>query len=329
MKFERSALAVAVFMAAGVVIAATRYPADDSTGIPRAVLDVPESLVRVSAIVEHRPIEGAESLLDPESVSSADALSNAFDQLGYDFDKIIRRSGRVPRILLASLPPDLGDVREVKVRKTIFLRTVLPLVLQVNEELLAERRRIWRVRFDRTMSGRVKPEDDLWLAVMADKYKTRRGDLDALLRRIDIIPPSLALAQAAEESGWGTSRFTREGNAIFGQWTFSKESGIVPIGRDEGKDHRVRAFDSLLDSVRAYARNLNSHKAYGEFRQQRAAMRTTGQPIDGYRLAGALTRYSERGNEYIQSIRAHIRVNNLIFLDDARLHETVAFRRLI
>lgn len=139
------------------------------------------------------------------------------------------------------------------------------------------------------------------------------------MQRVDIIPPSLALAQAAKESGWGTSRFARNGNALFGQWTWDEDQGMEPKDRPEGTDHLVREFDTLLDSVEAYMLNLNRHRAYRELRSLRAGMRKRGEPIDGISLAGGLESYSELGMEYVERIRSMIDLNQLLALDNAEL----------
>ncbi len=225
----------------------------------------------------------------------------------------------MPRLFLASLPEDFGKIREVAERKALFFRTVLPLILQVNEEILADRRRLWNLRYRLRTGLRLEAADQLWLIVMSERYGVGEGDVDALLRRVDIIPTSLALAQAAEESGWGTSRFAREGNAIFGQWTFAGNGNLVPLRRDDGKVHEVRDFETLLDGAKAYARNLNTHRAYRNFRKLRAAMRRAGRPVEGAVLARTLLSYSERQSAYVESLLSIIAANGLSTLDDARL----------
>jgi Bax protein len=251
-------------------------------------------------------------------------------QLSYDLESITDGRGRVPRLFLASLPPALAEIRETKKRKNAFFKTVLPLILQVNEDILADRKRLWDLRYRKSLGQRIGAADRLWLIVMAERYNVERGDLDGLLKRVDVIVPSMALAQAATESGWGTSRFVREGNAMFGEWTFSKTTqGLAPLSRDEGKTHRVRIFDSLIDSVRSYAGNLNTHRAYVQFRDIRHSLRARGAPLDGMILAGGLIKYSERGAEYVDMIRSMISANDLRRLDDARLLEEGAGPRPI
>ena len=142
-----------------------------------------------------------------------------------------------------------------------------------------------------------------------------------MVRRIDVIPPSLALAQAAEESGWGTSRFARQGNAIFGQRTWRDQAGLEPARRAKGETFKVRAFSSLIDGIMSYTRNLNSHVAYDEFRRAREAQRRNGGGPNGYALATTLKRYSERGAAYIKTLRMLMRVNNLQGFDRVRLDD--------
>ena len=204
----------------------------------------------------------------------------------------------------------------------IFFKTVLPLILQTNDEIRLERRHLLGLHALDKNGKPLPAKDRLWLIVLAERYKLKQPSIEKLLKRVDIVPVSLALAQAAEESGWGTSRFSLEGNAIFGEWTFSRSKGLVPLQRRAGKFHRVRAFNSLLDSVRAYALNLNTHKAYGNFRLLRQEIRQSGLQIRGRQLINTLGSYSERGTDYLKGIRAIIGVNKLGPLDDAKLSES-------
>ena len=303
------------------------HPPSGATMAPGNAIDLTVQAaprVPVASVPLPKPVtpDGLESLARAMSQTTSSKLAGVFDRLDYDWDAVAKGSGAVPRIFLARLPKDMKSIREVKTRKALFFRAVLPLVLQVNEEILNQRRRLWRLRAEQKMGRRLDAIDRLWLIVMAERYGVKRGDIDGLLHRVDVISPSLALAQAAEESGWGTSRFVREGNAIFGQWTFSSTRGLTPRRRDDGKKHAVKAFDSLLDSARAYAFNLNTHRAYREYRQLRTQLRRDGAPVDGHALAGTLKRYSQRGEKYVDTIRALIAINKLRPLDDARLTKT-------
>ena len=226
----------------------------------------------------------------------------------------------VPRVFLSSIPHDLGDVPETKLRKALFFKSVLPLILQVNEEIQGQRHRLEMIAATLDQKEKPKAVDRLWLAMMSERFNVERDDIAGLLHKIDVVPPSLALAQAAKESGWGMSRFTREGNALFGQWTFAK-GNLVPDGRDDGKEHMIKSFDTLFESVKAYVRNLNTHRAYREYRTLRADLRQESKPLDGRVLAGKLHRYSELGVEYVNAIRALISYNKLNRFDDARLNK--------
>jgi len=336
-KSERTALAFMAMLIGSLVGTASYWPPTGQTASPKAVLDQSPSasidtVAGTSSRFLPRKARGSEALLDVIDVARPDAghlsypvnsaadLARAFNRMGYDLDSIGAGQADVPRVFLASMPEDIDTVSEARKRKRLFFKTVLPLVLQINEEIAADRRRLNELVTVGKRGEKIAPADRLWLIVMAERYKTKRGDLKTLLKRVDVIPPSIALAQAAEESGWGTSRFVREGNAMFGQWTWSKVTdGIVPNGRDEGKTHKIKAFDSLLHSVRAYARNLNTHRAYQPLRDRRSQLRNTGKALDGMKLADQLTRYSARGEQYVKTLRTIIGVNKLRRFDDARL----------
>ena len=252
-------------------------------------------------------------------------LESLFKDTGYALTNIRANIGAnvkngVPRLLMNRLPGDLASVRHVPRRKALFVQIMLPLILRINEEISGHRRRLWNLRYHLRLGNKIAAIDRLWLAMMAERYGTARHDLDALLLRVDIIPVSLALAQAAQESGWGLSRFAREGNSLFGQWTW-KSKGITPSDRDKDKTHRVRSFASLLESVRTYAVNLNTHRAYRELRRERAALRNRGKPLDSLALAGGLGRYSEEGPAYVERIRGMIRANEFDRFDGARFRQ--------
>jgi Bax protein len=260
---------------------------------------------------------GLEKPAQVMQVGSTEKLTDLFAGMGYNLGR--GDQVEVPRVFLASLPSDLKSLSSTDTRKELFTRTMLPLVLKVNESILLERGRLLALRA-RSESGRAPTaEEAAWLNDLAARYGLEKPDYDQLLTRVDVIPPSLALAQAAEESGWGTSRFMSEGNAAFGQYTFAEDAGLVPTHRDDGKRHLVRSYDHLLDAVQSYAHNLNIHDAYRQFRKQRAETRARGQELNGYELASSLYAYSERRADYIDAIQSLIRANNLEPLDRAKL----------
>ncbi len=245
-------------------------------------------------------------------------LAGLVERSGMRLDRI-RATGEVRRVLLATLPSDFDAISVPAERKALFINLTLPLVLRVNEAILHVRERIVALR-DREAAGTAPtPAERLWLRSVADRYAVDKPDYGRLLTAVDVIPPSLAIAQAAEESGWGTSRFARHGNALFGQRVYERnERHMVPGKLGRKAKFRVRKFDSLLTSVASYARNLNSHFAYEDFREARAGMRRAGR-IDGDGLADSLRRYSERKDAYVASIRRIIRFNGLQQLDTAFL----------
>ena len=254
--------------------------------------------------------------------NSTDKLQDLFKRIGYELDGV-RKRGEVPRVFILRLPSDLQKVREVAKRKVTFIKFTLPLILYANELILQDRKRLLALETQAARGGLVSGVNKSWLATMLKLYGLKHLDYEALLERVDIIPPSLAIAQAAEESGWGTSRFATEGNALFGQRIYQQnKEGMIPFNRTAGKTFKVRSFDQLIDGVKAYVHNLNSHFAYNEFRAQRAVLRKVKGHIDGHTLAGALTRYSERGEEYINSIRLIMHANSLQFFDSAKLDKS-------
>lgn len=252
--------------------------------------------------------------------TSVSAMVASFAAFGYDLDQVRVAAKPVPRLYLNELPPDLANVSSIATKKRLFVQSVLPIILRVNEEVATARWRAERLGEKLSSDGALSDADRAWLADMAELYGAAPYDVPELLKRMDVVPPSLALAQAAEETGWGTSRFVREGNALFGQYTYKPAMGMMPERRDADRRHRVRSHDNLLAAVRAYVHNLNSHWAYEDFRDRRALRRAAGSPMDGHDLAGTLGQYSERRADYISSIRKIIRQNRLRDFDRAWLN---------
>ena len=225
----------------------------------------------------------------------------------------------VSNLYRSNLPHDLRKLNSVSERKRVFIKLMMPLVLRANDRVLETRRRLLQIERRQAAGLTVSAEDTGWIAALAEEYGLPHAGLDVLKRHVDIVPPSLALAQSAEESGWGTSRFAIEGNALFGQRIYRGDKGMVPLRRDPGKQHRVRRFDHLQESVSRYLHNLNTHWAYDTFRDLRARMRFENQRLDSSRLVGTLGKYSERGAAYIKTIRSIISFNGLTAFDRAEL----------
>ena len=293
-----------------------RAPADGQSAPTPAPVMKPPPEMRPSAVDE------VPSVVRKPRASSASvsAMVASFAAFGYDLDQVRAAVKPVPRLYLSELPGDLANVSSVATKKRLFVQSVLPIILRVNEEVVTARWRAERLGEKLSWDGALSDADRAWLIGMAELYGAAPYDVPELLKRMDVVPPSLALAQAAEETGWGTSRFVREGNALFGQYTYKPAMGMLPERRDAERRHRVRSHDSLLAAVRAYVHNLNSHWAYDDFRDRRALLRGAGRPLDGYDLAGALGQYSERRADYISSIREIMRQNRLHDFDRAWLN---------
>ncbi|MEX1196521.1 MAG: glucosaminidase domain-containing protein [Pseudohongiellaceae bacterium] len=218
--------------------------------------------------------------------------------------------------------PDFTVYEDTDQRKETFFGYFLPLVQTRNEEILELRGELQQLhdRMD-SLSGRQQRR----VEQVAEDYGLEEFDVaspedwEVLLRRADVVPPSLALAQAANESAWGTSRFARQGNNYYGHWCFVEGCGLVPDSRPDGARHEVAAFDSAEHSVQRYIRNLNSHEAYTQLRLKREQLRESGELITGLKLAEGLGRYSERGEAYIEELQSMIRFNNLDELDEVAL----------
>ena len=199
-----------------------------------------------------------------------------FNELKYDLGEI--RDGKpVKPVFFTQLPRGINELDSIKNRKKIFIQIVLPLVLSENESILAERKKILFL----SKSRNVSKTDQLWLDKKFKFYNLNNKDFELLLSKVDIIPPSLAIAQAAYESGWGTSRFALEGNSLFGQRTWTAKSGIVPLNRDQDQTFKVTKFDIIRASVKAYKKNLNTHKSYQSLRVERKKMSDSGKEISG------------------------------------------------
>jgi len=254
-------------------------------------------------------------------MATVEALDAHFDRLDYDLADLSEPGNHVPRVYLDKLPEDIAEEKSVTLRKRVFIMSILPVVLRVNEDILSARHKLQSLR-DRIDSGMPLSDNQRnWLYQMAERYETEPYDWDAFMARVDVVPPSLAIAQAAEESGWGTSRFAREGNALFGQYTYKPSNGMLPEERANGSRHLIRAYTNLIEGVRSYTHNLNYHRAYEDFRTARKWLRYHEKVMDGHTLAGELTKYSERGTAYVKSLRHIIRANELSLLDHARLHQ--------
>ena len=247
---------------------------------------------------------------------NAETTSNLFDDLNYNL-KGVRAGQKVKPIYLTKLPKDLKTLGDTKKKRELFIKIILPLILDENKKITDDRKKLFKIlsKNFNTVGERV------WLKRRFKEYKVEDQDLSKLKMRMDIIPVSIALAQAANESGWGTSRFALEGNALFGQWTYSKK-GLSPKKKDPKKTHKVLQFQILKASVRAYKNNLNTHNAYREFREVRAQLREDGNQIIGLKLTKYLKSYAADGEKYVVILESIINKNSLTDFDKAILLPT-------
>ena len=244
---------------------------------------------------------------------SAATINQLFKETEYNLNDV-RQNKLVKPIALTLLPNELKMIENTKKRKEFFIQIVLPLIIKENNIIKKDRRTL----FDIINKSNNTTAELSWLEKKYKQYGAKSKDLSTLKIRMDEIPVSLALAQAAKETGWGTSRFAQEGNALFGQWTWSGE-GLKPKNAKKGADHKVMKFNILQASVRAYQRNLNTHSTYKDFRKARAELRDSKKPLDSIKLSEFLNKYAETGNQYVEVLQKIIQQNKLQDFDDAKL----------
>jgi len=261
-------------------------------------------------------------------------LMYVFDKMGYTGDKIDSgETEAIPPLLVISISKGWSDDETVQFKKSIFYRVILTLILYENEAVLREREKLLAILETRDDDGMFPADQMERLKPLAYNYRVIKEEsedaltddqIQELLIRVDMVPPSLALAQAAHESGYATSRFAYTANALFGQWDWSANA-VKPQQQREGMgNYGIKSFDQPIDSVRAYIWNLNTHRAYAGFRKVRAAQRGEQQgriTLDSKKLADTLTSYSERGTEYTEELKGTISYNRLDRADHLRLIE--------
>ena len=252
--------------------------------------------------------------LENDSVRlSASTIKQLFEDTGYNLNDV-RKKKLVKPVALTLLPQEIKMIENSKKRKEFFIQIVLPLIIEENDNIKIDRNTLFAIINKSDNSNSEKQ----WLEKKYKQYGVKSGDLSSLKIRMDEIPVSLAIAQAAKETGWGTSRFALEGNALFGQWTWSGE-GLKPKEAKEGEKHKVMKFNILQASVRAYQRNINTHSTYKDFRKARAKLRDSNKPLDSIVLSKYLNKYAETGNQYVEVLQKIIKQNKLQDFDDAKL----------
>jgi len=244
---------------------------------------------------------------------SAKTIEQLFKDTNYNL-KDVREKKLVKPVSLSLLPEEMKMIENTKQRKELFIQIILPLIIKENNSIKLDRKKLFKVL---NKSNNTKKEKK-WLIQKFKQYGVSNKDFSTLKIRMDEIPTSLSIAQAAKETGWGTSRFALEGNALFGQWTWSGD-GIKPAGAEDDSTHKVMKFKVLQASVKAYHRNLNTHSSYRMFRSVRAELREENKELDSMILSKYLDKYAATGKEYVKILQQIIRQNNLIDFDDAKL----------
>ena len=229
---------------------------------------------------------------------------NLFEDLEYDLD-YVRKKKLVKPIYFTRLPKDLDSLRSTSRKKETFLQILLPLVVAENERIKKDRKYLLKI-----LKENESPKKTNWINKKYKEYRVSKKNIDELIEKMDIIPTSIALAQAAKESGWGTSRFALEGNAIFGQWTWNGV-GMAPLDKDKDQKHKILKFPLLRASVKAYITNLNSHSSYKNFRKKRLELRANNKNLSGLDLIHELENYAQTGKEYTKVLEKIIKQNDL------------------
>ena len=253
----------------------------------------------------------------PDLNLKTETVIQLFKDVDYDLRKV-RNEKLVKPIYFTQFPRDLDNLQSVQLKKETFIKIVLPLIVAENEKILDDREKL-KILSEKKFTSDLEKQ---WLRQKLLEYKVKKGDLDQLKLRMDMIPVSIALAQAAKESGWGTSRFALEGNAIFGQWTWDGQ-GIAPLKRDGDKNHKILKFPILRASVKAYKNNLNTHKSYSKFREKRKSLRDKNKNITGLSLTDTLRNYAQTGSEYTKILNQIITQNRLSDFEPVKLVNSV------
>jgi len=244
---------------------------------------------------------------------SAATIQELFKSTNYNLDDV-RKNKLVKPVSLTLLPEEIIKIENSTKRKNLFIQIILPLIIKENNYIRLDRKKLFSI-LNKNKNSKIEKR---WLKLKFKQYGVMNKDVSTLKIRMDEIPVSMAIAQAAKETGWGTSRFAQEGNALFGQWTWSGE-GIKPAGADDDSTHKVMKFKILQASVKAYQRNLNTHSSYKEFRGARAELRDKKKELDSLILSNYLDRYAETGKQYVIILQKIIKQNQLTDFDDAKL----------
>ncbi len=289
------------------------------------IRDIITCLIGISFLlfISHIGIIKSQNLFTAKTLTEADFISRKEIQENKNFFPLfnisdVRKNIKpVPRAFLQHIPKESSVMSKNNNLKKSFISIMLPNILLSND-MIKEDMKILKAIFKAKKSlKKLKAFHIFWLRHKFKEYKIKDNDYNELKSRMNIIPPSLALTQAAIESGWGTSRFARAGNALYGEWIWPKKGqndlGIIPKGRESGKTHQIKKFDNIFAAVRSYMRNLNTHRAYKKLRIARE------QSLDVNPMINSLTSYSEKGEEYVHLVHNIIKTNKFTDFDSSKL----------
>ena len=267
--------------------------------------------------VKNLNIENSDTnAMSVDYISRANEMLEIFKKYNFSVDRFLKDES-ANLIIFSSLPDDFMEIQPVNERKKLFINTLLPIIYAENLKILEDRKKIldwWSESQGENFSRDFWPA---WLFELSEKYDAVDSNLGNLLIKVDVIPISMALSQAAIESGWGTSRYLREGNAVYGQYTFEKNKGIEPAKRDSSQKFFIRKFENLSESTKSYFKNINTHLAYEGLREEIKKLRMNGEVLSGLKLADFLTSYSERKQEYVKDVKKIIESNNFMKFDNS------------
>ena len=241
-------------------------------------------------------------------------LVNVFNKNNYNYETVLKHK-KVPNLYISSLPEDFSKIVSSSKKKSLFVRSILPLIVKENNRIETLNNRIKNLKNN---FSKINRSEAMWLGKMMSSYKVKSNDINDLIIKVDIIPVSIALGQAAIESGWGTSRFAMEGNALYGQWSWKTGSGIVPKERDVNEVYEIKSFLSLSNSVASYMKNLNTHQNYKNFRINRKLLREHNIPVLGSYLYQYLDKYAVDSN-YSNTLKKIIDINKFEELENVEI----------
>jgi len=292
---------------------ATYFAATCLVAIGVSVASIPTDARTPSSAIQNYPFG------DSLYVNSKTDIFSYFEKTNYRWP--IESTSTLPNVIIENIPHDLNTINDTHTKKVTFLQILLPVVLAEQRWIRNQRKNLALLLAADQLDEQVNIQiEDLYKEYKIKKDQPKQSKKNALLEKYDELPVTLVLAQAAIESGWGTSRFAREGNSLFGEWTFDG-TGIIPNGRTSGKTHRIKAFNTLQNSVKSYMKNINSNNAYRDLRKARLKMRENSQSLDARILASGLDKYSEKGSAYVDSLLKVLNTKEFLSIEALKIEQ--------